>query len=98
MNRAARRRQDREAAKNPTYNLNAQTIESIKNSATREAIEGSFVTMLGFAVDVLEKEFFWSEYMINQFVDAAILRFDDAKKDRNKMIATIHRMADRCEE
>lgn len=98
MNRAERRRQEREATKNPTYTLSAHDIESIKNSATRDAIEGSFVTMLGFATETLEIEFNWSEYMINEFVDAAILKFDDAKKDRNKMIATIHRMADRCEE
>ena len=92
MNRAERRRQARDAMKNPTYTLSARDIEGIKNNVTKDAIEASFGTMLGFAIEVLEREFNWSGFMIQSFIESAIISFDDAKKNNDDMVRIIKKI------
>ena len=98
MNRAERRRKARDEAKNPTYNLNAKAIENIKNSVTKDAIEASFGTMLGFAIEVLVKEFNWGKFMVQDFIEYAIVEFDDAKNNPDKMVRIIKNMNNYVEE
>lgn len=57
LTRAELKRFQREAAKTPTYNLNPEQIQKIKDDAARRAIETSFIMTLGIPVLMLKDHF-----------------------------------------
>lgn len=57
MNRAERRRQDKEHAKKATYTLTKEQLQAIKQEATTEAAETAFLLMLGIPILVFKDHF-----------------------------------------
>lgn len=60
MNRAERRRMQREAeSKKKTYTLTVEQIEDIKKKATEDALHQAMVLLFGIPVLVLREQYGW---------------------------------------
>lgn len=81
--------------RNPTITLNNSDVEKMKTAITRDAMEKSYALMVAFAVEILEKEFGYGDYMQKKFIDHAFDYFEEVKTDNKKMIAIINKMQEK---
>lgn len=84
MSRAELRRQERQrTTKQKTYTLTVEQIEAIKKQAVDEAIDTSFILMLGLPVMVINDKFskiMKREKRIENFTDEVLELYDSFQK------------------
>lgn len=81
MNRAERRRAEKQAKKDKvtTYNLTQEQINQIKQEASKEAIDTAFTLMLALPLEVL-KEKYWAKSAkrrLPEFVDDVLSLYEN---------------------
>lgn len=85
MNRAERRRAEKQAtkAKVATYNLTQDQINKIKQDASREAIDTAFTLMLALPLEVLIGDGYWvksAKKRLPKFMDEVLSLYDSWNK------------------
>ena len=80
MNRAERRKA---GVKNrvPTYNMNTQQIQTLKEDVAQEATERAFILMLGIPAMVLRDHFGFGRKRMEKFTDEVFELYDSYEKD-----------------
>jgi len=80
MNRAERRKA---GVKNlvPTYNMNTQQIQTLKEDVAQEATERAFILMLGIPAMVLRDHFRFGRKRMEKFTDEVFELYDSYEKD-----------------
>ena len=85
MNRAERRRAEKQAtkAKVATYNLTEDQINKIKQDASKEAIDTAFTLMLALPLEVLIGDGYWvksAKKRLPKFMDEVLSLYDSWNK------------------
>ena len=75
MNRAERRRQQKQTSKNPTYNINDDSINKIKSDVAQKATDAAFVMMLAFPIMVLKHDLHFGKFMMEQVIDGILDKY-----------------------
>ena len=80
MNRAERRKAGVKK-RVPTYNMNTQQIQTLKEDVAQEATERAFILMLGIPAMVLRDHFRFGRKRMEKFTDEVFELYDSYEKD-----------------
>ena len=99
MNRAQRRRQQREAEKNPTYMMTEKQLHDAKLEAAKTAIDTSYILLLAMPIMVMRDELNYSKTMRAKVLDQIITRYNnfmDNQYDMRKIIELVEEETKEC--
>lgn len=86
MNRAERRRLEKQGKKNPSMTIKASELEAMKQKERQKALDAVLPLLLGFPVKVLKEKYGWgTQKRLPDFADALLEAYEEFSKNEQSM-------------
>lgn len=86
VNRAERRRLEKQAKKNPAMTIKASELEAIKQNERQKALDTVLPLLLGLPVKVLKEKYNWgTQKRLPDFADALLEAYEEFSKNEQSI-------------
>ena len=86
MNRAERRRLEKQGKKDPTMTIKASELEATKQKERQKALDAVLPLLLGLPVKVLKEKYGWgTQKRLSDFADTLLEAYEEFSKNKQSM-------------